>query len=85
MSLSNRDDYLTTIPGRDGNDVEGTKGTTTVDASASWKVNDQLELTFEGLNLTDEANDQYVDSLGDRASVYHQTGRVYLIGARYKF
>ncbi|MCU0755593.1 MAG: TonB-dependent receptor [Xanthomonadales bacterium] len=85
VSLSNRDDYLTTIPGRDGNDVEGTKGTTTVDASASWKVNDQLELTFEGLNLTDEANDQYVDSFGDRASVYHQTGRVYLIGARYKF
>lgn len=85
VSLSNRDDYLTTIPGRDGNNVEGTRGTTTVDASASWKINDRLELTFEGLNLTDEANDQWVDSIGDRASVYHQTGRVYLIGARYKF
>lgn len=85
VSLANRDTYLTNIPGRDGNDVEGVKGTTTVDASASWKLNDRVELTFEGLNLTNEFNDQWVDSAGDRVNVYHTTGRVYMVGARFKF
>ncbi len=85
VSLSNRDDYLTTVPGRDGNDVEGTKGTTTIDASASWKLNEQVEFTFEGLNLGNEFNDQWIDSEGDRVVVYHQTGRVYLVGVRVKF
>lgn len=85
VSVSNRDDYLTTVPGRDSNDVEGTKGTTTVDMSASYKMNDKVEFTLEGLNLTNEWNDQWVDSAGDRVNVYHQTGRVYILGVRVKF
>jgi iron complex outermembrane recepter protein len=84
-SAAYRGDYLTTAPGRDGNDVEGTRDTMTVDASASWKLNDQVEFTLEGLNLTNEKSDQYVDSVGDRSSVYHQTGRQYMVGVRYRF
>lgn len=85
VSAAYRSDYLTTVPGRDGNDVEGTKGTTTYDASASYKLNDKVEFTFEGLNLSNEFNDQWVDSEGDRVVVYHQTGRVYIVGVRVKF
>ena len=95
VSLSQRDDYLTTAPGRNSsgalpvgpgnNDVEGTKGTTTVDASLSWKIDDQIQLTLEGINLTDEWNDQWLDSRADRSSVYTHTGRQYMIGIRYKF
>lgn len=85
VSVSNRDDYLTTVPGRDGNNVEGTKGSTSVDASASFQLNDKVEFTLEGLNLTNEFNDQWVDSVGDRVNVYHQTGRVYIVGVRVKF
>ncbi|MBP6626618.1 MAG: TonB-dependent receptor [Arenimonas sp.] len=85
VSAANRSDYLTTVPGRNNNNVEGTKGTTTIDASASWKFNEQLEFSIEGLNLTDEYNDQWVDSVGDRPSVYHHTGRQYFVGVRYKF
>ncbi len=85
VSVSNRDDYLTNVPGRDGNNVEGTKGTTTVDMSASYKLNDKVDFTLEGLNLTNEWNDQWVDSIGDRVNVYHQTGRVYILGVRVKF
>ncbi|OGT56874.1 MAG: TonB-dependent receptor [Gammaproteobacteria bacterium RIFCSPHIGHO2_12_FULL_63_22] len=84
VSAAYRDDYLTTVPGRNNADVEGTKGGTNIDMSASWKVNDQVEITFEGLNLTDEYNDQWVDSVGDRASVYHHTGRQYMLGVRFK-
>ena len=85
MSAAYRDDYLTTVPGRNNNDVEGTKATTTVDFSASYQWTDQLEFTFEGINLTDEFSDQWVDSIGDRSSVYHHTGRQYMFGVRYKF
>ena len=84
-SAAYRDEYLTTVPGRNNNDVEGTAETTTVDASASWKINDNFEVSIEGLNLTDEYNDQWVDSIGDRPSVYHHTGRQYFVGLRYKF
>lgn len=85
VSAAHRDDYLTTVPGRNGADVEGTKGTTTIDASASYKIDDHWELSFEALNLTDEFNDQWVDSIGDRASVYHHTGRQYMLGVRFKY
>lgn len=84
VSAAYRDDFLTTVPGRNNNDVEGTKGGTTFDMSASWKVNDQVELTLEGLNLTDEYQDQWVDSVGDRVSVYHHTGRQFFVGVRFK-
>ncbi|MBF6025288.1 TonB-dependent receptor [Lysobacter niastensis] len=85
VSAAYRDDYLTTVPGRNGNDVEGTAETLTIDMSASYSFNEHFELTLEGLNLTDEYQDQWVDSIGDRASVYHHTGRQYFLGARYKF
>jgi iron complex outermembrane receptor protein len=93
LSAAYRDDYLTTVPGRDGNlaadgsvrnDVEGTHATFSLDAAFSWSVTDKLELTLEALNLTDEFNDQYIDSTGDRVVVYHHTGRQYFVGARYK-
>lgn len=85
VSVAYRDEYLTTVPGRNGNNVEGTAETTTVDFSASYEPTDKLAITFEGINLTDEFSDQWVDGTGDRLSVYHHTGRQYFLGARYKF
>ena len=52
------------------NDVEGTHGSMNVDMSASFKINEHFSLTFEGVNLTDEYTDQYIDSEADRLSVY---------------
>ena len=85
VSTSYRDEYLTTIPGRNGNDVEGTTDTNTVDASIAYNFNENWQISLEGLNLTDEYSDQWVDSIGDRSSVYTHTGRQYLLGFRYKF
>lgn len=85
VSAAYRSEFLTTIPGRNANNVEGTKATTTVDASISYKFDEHLEISLEGLNLTDEWNDQWVDSVGDRSSVYTHTGRQYMMGIRYKF
>jgi TonB-dependent receptor len=87
ISAAYRDEYLAVggVPGRNGNDVEGVAETLNVDFSTSWSVTDALELTLEALNLTDEFEDQWVDSQGDRLSYYHHTGREYFLGARYKF
>jgi TonB-dependent receptor len=84
-SAAYRDEFLRIVPGNNGNDVEGTNEVLTIDASARYSVNDKLDVTLEGVNLTDEFEDQYVDSVGNRLSYYHHTGRSYLLGARYKF
>ncbi|GMV30377.1 MAG: TonB-dependent receptor [Rhodanobacteraceae bacterium] len=84
VSTAYRNGYLTTVPGRNNNDMEGTKGTTNVDFMATWKMNDHVEFTVEAVNLTDEYNDQWVDSVGDRSSVYDHTGREFFIGVRFR-
>jgi len=92
-SVAYRSGYLTAVPGRNGNnsgvptfnDVEGTHGTVNVDMSASLVLTDRITLTLEGVNLTDEYVDQYIDSRGDRLSVYHHTGRQFYVGARFNF
>ena len=67
------------------NDVEGTHGTVNIDASASYKINDNFSITLEAINLTDEYTDQYIDSAANRLSVVHHTGRQFWIGTRFKF
>ena len=85
ISTSFRDDYLQRVPGQNNNDVEGKRSSQSVDFAASYKYDKNLTFTFEGINLTDEYNDQFVDSIGDRASVYHHTGRQYFVGFRFNF
>jgi iron complex outermembrane receptor protein len=85
VSAAYRSDYLTTIPGRDGNNVEGTAETLNIDFSTSYDFSDNFSLTLEALNLTDEVQDQWVDSVGDRLSFYHHQGRQYYLGARFKY
>jgi TonB-dependent receptor len=85
VAAAYRDDYLTTVPGRNNNDVEGTIETMNVDFSATWTVTPAFDLTLEALNLTDEFQDQYVGAQADRLSYYHHQGRQLLLGARFKF
>lgn len=85
VSLASRGGYLTNARGRDGNSAEGTNSTHNVDASASYQLNDNWRFTLEALNLTNEADDQWVDSNDSRLSYYHETGRQFYIGAQYKF
>ncbi len=85
VSLAKRDKYLTTAIGRDNNDMEGTNATTNVDASVSYAITEQWKLSFEALNLTDEVDDQWVDSAGNRLTYYHETGRQYYLGVQYKY
>ncbi len=85
VSAVHRAGYLTNATGRNNNDREGTNPTTNIDLSASYQLNDSLKFTFEALNLTDEADDQWVDYSGNRLSYYHTTGTQYYVGVQYKY
>ncbi|MCD7098543.1 TonB-dependent receptor [Stenotrophomonas sp. MMGLT7] len=86
VSYTHRDDYLTQVPATEaGFDVHGMKAINTVDASLSWKIDDRLELSLEGINLTNEASDEWVGSAWQLPLQYSETGRQFLLGVRYKF
>jgi iron complex outermembrane receptor protein len=87
-SAAYRDKYITKVPASNAfplQDVEGTNSTLNIDASASFAINDHFSVSLEGLNLTDEFNDQYIDGPSNRVVVYTHTGRLFFLGARYKF
>lgn len=83
-----RDAYQTRRPnssGRtEGREERGVADTFNLDFSSSYQVNEQIELTFEAINLTDEFEHQTFDRL-ELPTLYHHTGRNFLIGARYKY
>jgi iron complex outermembrane receptor protein len=85
VSAAYRSGYLAQIPAAElNNDFQGTNSTLNVDASVQYTVNRHVKVTIEGINLTDEYQDQYVDTR-NMLSVYHHTGRELLFGVRYTF
>ena len=85
VSTSARSAFLTTIPAGNNQDVAGKNKTFNVDLSMGYKVNKQLELTFEAANLTNQPNDQFISRAMDNVVVNNYTGREFIIGGRYKF
>lgn len=85
ISSVTRSSYLTSAIGRNNNDMEGTNPTTNLDASVSYNIDENWKVSFEALNLTDEVDDQWVDSAGNRLSYYHETGKQFYLGVQYKF
>jgi TonB-dependent receptor len=85
VSGTYRQSFITRVPGQNNNDVEGKNATTNVDASISYKLNKNVELVLEGVNLTNEVNDQFISRDRNSAVVYTVTGREYLAGVRVKF
>lgn len=85
ISAAYRDAYTTqrgtATPGRDN---QGFAATTNIDFASSFKLTDQIDLTFEAINLTDEFEHQVFDA-ADLVTVYHHTGTEFLFGARYKY
>ncbi|KAF1691265.1 TonB-dependent receptor [Pseudoxanthomonas koreensis] len=89
ISATNRDNYLIQVPGTEQgftSDVHGQNGTTLIDASLRYKLSDQIEVSLEGINLTDEPSlESWVGANSQLPLDYSVTGRQYLLGIRYKF
>jgi iron complex outermembrane receptor protein len=84
VSVAYRDGYLTAVPGNDFNTWHGTNATTNIDAQISYNLTKHLRISLEGLNLTDEYADLYVDR-DNRLNAYTHTGRQIVAGVRYTF
>ena len=87
ISANSRDDYVTRVPGRNGNGTESTSGSTHTDVSAFYHINDNWTATFEIVNLTDEEERLFVTGLGDMDLVreWNHTGRQMFFGVRASF
>jgi iron complex outermembrane recepter protein len=82
-SLAYRSDFLTEGPTSQGNLWQYTEGSTRLDVSTSYTVNEYLKLSLEGLNLLDTPGAVRVDVDAQRRSFYGKTGRTYMLGARF--
>jgi len=67
-----------------GNVFEGYNSSVNVDASMRYRVNDNFEVSLEGVNLTDEYRDRFTDLAADRNYEYNHFGRTIMFGVRYK-
>ena len=86
VSLAYRSRYLTRVPGQEvGTDADGFDETLNLDASVQYTLNKHFKLTLEGVNLTDQAENEFNDTQRDLSYYYHETGREVLFGARYQY
>ena len=85
VSASYRSTFLTRVPGQNNNDVEGKNSTLNVDFKIGYNITEQFEITFEGINLTDEFNSQFIGRERNSPVVYHHTGRQLMFGARFRY
>jgi TonB-dependent receptor len=81
-----RSKYLTKVPGQEvGTDADGVDPTFNLDTSIQYTLNDHIKLTLEGVNLTNQYENQFNDTQRDLPTYYHQTGREVLFGVRYQY
>jgi len=87
VSYTHRDGYYTQVPASvQGFSFHGMDAVDTVDASISWKIDDHLEVSLEGINLTNETSNEWVGTSAWKLPLtYTRTGREFLLGLRYKF
>jgi iron complex outermembrane receptor protein len=82
-SVSYRGPYIDANSGT-GNIFEGYNAITNVDASIRYKITPNVEVSLEGVNLTDAYRDRYTDQDANRNYEMNHFGRTFLIGARFK-
>jgi len=85
ISMANRGEYSTRPQETDEEKRRYVDATSFLDFSASYKVNDNLKVNFEAINLTDEPVFEYMDGNAKRMITEISTGAQYFVGAQYKF
>ena len=86
ISGAYRSRYLMQVPGKEtGTDSDGFDKTFNLDASVQYTVNPHLKFTLEGINLTDQYENEFNDTARDLSYYYHHTGREILAGVRYSY
>lgn len=84
VSSAYRDGYLDGIGGN-GSIGSGYQSTNNIDFAAHYNVTPSLKIIAEGINLTNEAIDQYTDIATQRPLSYTKSGRTFTVGVTYEF
>jgi TonB-dependent receptor len=66
-------------------DVRGGAAATNIDASASYKLTDHIDVKFDAINLTNQGTDDWSGETRKSQRVYSVTGRQFFLGAQYRF
>lgn len=83
VSSAHRSDYLTVVEvSSSDQDEAGFHGSTYWDFSAFYNISDKLKVSVEGINLSNEREEQYSDS-DDRLYNTTLSGRTYYLGFTY--
>ncbi len=86
VSGAYRSRYLTMVPGQEvGTSADGYDATFNLDASLQYNINSHFRVSLEGVNLTDQYENEFNDTSRDLVYYYHHTGREILFGARYQY
>jgi TonB-dependent receptor len=85
VSATARDEYLTLVPAANGNDVEGKAEQLNVDFKLRYSLTDQIDISFDGVNLTDEFDERWINSVRQNSNNYEHTGREFVLGIRYRY
>ena len=67
-----------------GNVFEGYNSSFNLDAAVRYEINDHFEVSVEGINLTDDYRDRFVDIDANRNYENNHFGRTILFGIRYR-
>lgn len=86
ISGAYRSRYLINVPGQEpGTDADGYDATFNLDASIQYNIDQHFRVTLEGVNLTNQYENEFDDTSRDLSYYYHQQGRQILLGARYQY
>lgn len=83
-TASYRGKYIRGIIGNNGNDYQGNKANTYVDASASYNVTENIKLILEAQNLTDERNVLFIDGTREDTLFETRIGRTFTFGVNFQ-
>ena len=67
------------------NDSQVQAASLNIDASMSYKLDDNFSIDLQGINLTEQGLYQYNDTIGQRPLVYYQSGAEFFAGVRYNY
>jgi iron complex outermembrane recepter protein len=86
VSGAYRSRYLTVVPGQEvGTSADGFDATFNLDASLQYNISSHFKVSLEGVNLTDQYENEFNDTSRNLVYYYHHTGREILLGARYQY
>lgn len=87
LSVNQRDDYLLSEPGGNGNAQEWKYGPTHMDFAAFYNITDHVTVRLEGVNITDEMERIYDtgDGTMNTTRELSHTGAQWFLGVRYRY